>query len=153
MVVLALYALPAVFFYIPNAPLSAVIIHAVGDLITPPSTVYSFWRISPLEVLIFFAGVLVSIFTSIENGIYVTVAVSGGLMLWRMAKPTGDFMGRISVRNSAGSEHHNIFRPLDGHGNPTNPDVPVEQPHPGVFIFRFNSDFIYPNGMFNLQCG
>ena len=59
-VLLAIYALPAVFFYIPNAGLAAVIIHAVGDLITPPAVVYSFWRINPLEVLIFFAGVIVS---------------------------------------------------------------------------------------------
>lgn len=55
-VLLALYALPRVFRYIPSAALSAVIIHAVGDLITPPNTVYQFWRISPVEVLIFFAG-------------------------------------------------------------------------------------------------
>ncbi len=47
-VLLAIYALPAVFFYIPSAALSAVIIHAVGDLITPPNVVYQFWRVSPL---------------------------------------------------------------------------------------------------------
>lgn len=147
MVILALYALPAVFFYVPNAPLSAVIIHAVGDLITPPSTVYSFWRISPLEVVIFFAGVFVSVFTNIENGVYTTIAASGALMLWRIAKPTGDFLGRISVRTTAGDERRNIFRPINSHSNPTNPSIPVEHPHPGVFIFRFNSDFIYPNGV------
>lgn len=33
-----------------SAGLAAVIIHAVGDLITPPNTVYQFWKISPLEV-------------------------------------------------------------------------------------------------------
>ena len=49
-VLLAIYALPPMFFYIPSAGLAAVIIHAVGDLITPPNTVYQFWRISPLEV-------------------------------------------------------------------------------------------------------
>lgn len=42
LVLLAIYALPAVFFYIPSAGLSAVIIHAVLDLITPPNTVYQF---------------------------------------------------------------------------------------------------------------
>lgn len=145
-VILALYALPAVFFYIPNAALSAVIIHAVGDLITPPATLYSFWRISPLEVVIFFAGVFVSIFSSIENGIYTTVCVSAAVMLWRIAKPRGDFLGRISVRTVANGERRNILRPLDNKDDPTNPSIPVEHPYPGVFIFRFNSDFIYPNG-------
>lgn len=64
-VVLALYALPAVFFYIPSASLSAVIIHAVGDLIVAPKVLVGFWRVSPLEVVIFFAGVLVTVFSSI----------------------------------------------------------------------------------------
>jgi len=75
-VLLALYALTSVFFYIPSAGLSAIIIHAVLDLITPPREVYKYWQTSPLEVVIFFAGVFVSIFTSIENGIYTTVLVS-----------------------------------------------------------------------------
>jgi sodium-independent sulfate anion transporter 11 len=58
-----------VFFYIPNASLAGVIIHAVGDLITPPKTVYSFWRASPPEVVIFFAGVIGSVFGTIEIGV------------------------------------------------------------------------------------
>ncbi|GAT27372.1 sulfate transporter [Aspergillus luchuensis] len=57
-VLLAIYALTAVFFYIPQAALSGVIIHAVGDLITPPNTVYQFWRVSPLDAIIFFIGVI-----------------------------------------------------------------------------------------------
>src|ERR1700753_2675324 len=69
-VLIAIYGLMAVFFYIPSASLSAVIIHAVGDLITSPRTLLKFWRISPLEVPIFLAGVLVTVFSSIENGIY-----------------------------------------------------------------------------------
>jgi sodium-independent sulfate anion transporter 11 len=123
LVLLALYALPAMFFYIPNAALAAVIIHAVLDLITPPAEVYSFWRVNPLEVVIFFVGVFVTIFSSIENGIYCTVGLAGGLMLWRIAKvsqdlseprmhpdnvcyqPAGAFLGRIRVTiNTTGEE-------------------------------------------------
>ena len=50
-VLLALYALTAVFFYIPSSSLAAIIIHAVGDLITPPNVVFQFWETSPLEVV------------------------------------------------------------------------------------------------------
>ncbi|KAI5799137.1 sulfate transporter family-domain-containing protein [Peziza echinospora] len=103
-VLLAIYALTAVFFYIPQAALSAVIIHAVGDLITPPNTVYKFWLISPIEVLIFFAGVLVTIFVTIETGIYVTVAVSGAVLLFRIAKAKGQFLGRVKVHSVIGGE-------------------------------------------------
>ena len=83
-VLIAIYALPAVFFYIPNAALSAVIIHAVLDLITSPSTIVHFWRLSPAEVPIFFFGVLMTIFCDIEVGIYTTVAISLLLLLVRV---------------------------------------------------------------------
>ena len=154
-VLLALYALPPLFYYIPSASLAAVIIHAVGDLITPPATIYKFWRISPLEVLIYFAGVIVTVFSSIENGIYVTVAVSGGLMLFRIAKAKGHFMGKVPIQtvmaddantplgpSQAGSR--NIFLPID-HDDGSNPLIPIEQPYPGVFVFRFSEGLLYPN--------
>ncbi|KAK6360013.1 Sulfate permease 2 [Orbilia brochopaga] len=97
-VLLATYLLTAVFYYIPNAALAGVIIHAVGDLITPPNVVYRFWRVSPVEVVIFFAGVFVSVFSSIENGIYTTIATSAALLLFRIAKARGHFLGRIRVQ-------------------------------------------------------
>lgn len=100
-VLLAIYALPAVFFYIPSASLSGVIIHAVGDLITPPNTVYQFWRVSPLEVPIFFAGVLVTVFSSIENGIYTTICVSMALYLFRVIKAKGRFLGKVKIHSVA----------------------------------------------------
>ena len=168
-VLLAIYALPAVFFYIPSAALSAVIIHAVGDLITPPNTVYQFWRISPLEVIIFFAGVFVTIFSSIENGIYTTICVSVAVLLFRVVKAKGRFMGRVKVHSVIGDHlvdddgrpttngqygafnsndpdkaSRNIFLPI-GHNDGSNPEIEVESPYPGIFIYRFSEGFNYPN--------
>ncbi|GME58406.1 sulfate anion transporter [Neofusicoccum parvum] len=97
LVLLALYALTSVFFYIPMASLSGLIIHAVGDLITPPDVVYRFYQISPLEVIIFFAGVLVTVFTNIENGIYTAIAASAAVLLFRHARAKGLVLGRIRV--------------------------------------------------------
>ncbi|KAF3184732.1 Sulfate permease 2 [Orbilia oligospora] len=97
-VLLAIYLLTAVFYYIPNASLAGVIIHAVGDLITPPNVVYRFWRVSPVEVVIFFAGVFVAVFSSIENGIYTTISASAALLLFRLAKARGHFLGRVRVQ-------------------------------------------------------
>ncbi|EER43331.1 sulfate permease [Histoplasma capsulatum var. duboisii H88] len=170
-VLLAIYALPAVFFYIPNSSLSAVIIHAVGDLITPPNTIYQFWRVSPLEVVIFFAGVFVTIFSSIENGIYCTVCVSVGILLFRVVKAQGQFLGRVKIHSVIGdhvqgndgkhggafeansfnpsrannpSSARNIFLPLN-HNDGSNPEIEVEQPSPGIFIYQFSEGFNYPN--------
>merc|ERR1711939_862337 len=160
-VLLAIYALPAVFFYIPNSSLAAVIIHAVGDLITPPNTVYQFWRVSPLEVIIFFACVLVTIFSSIENGIYTTICVSVAVLLFRVVKANGHFVGRVKIHSVVGDhlidekdtqnvgppgkdQQRNIFLPLD-HNDGSNPSVAPEQPYPGIFIYRFSEGFNYPN--------
>ncbi|OMP82689.1 Sulfate permease 2 [Diplodia seriata] len=97
LVLLALYALTSVFFYIPMASLAGLIIHAVGDLITPPDVVYRFYRISPLEVVIFFAGVLVTVFTNIENGIYTAIAASAAVLLFRHARAKGLVLGHVKV--------------------------------------------------------
>lgn len=170
-VLLAIYALPAVFFYIPNSSLSGVIIHAVGDLITPPNTVYQFWLVSPLDVIIFFAGVLVTVFSSIENGVYTTICISAALLLWRIVKARGDFLGKVRVHSVIGdhlldstgkygtieqpipqaatsddpsNSFRNVYLPVrrqDG----SNPQISVEHPYPGVFIYRFSEGFVYPN--------
>jgi sodium-independent sulfate anion transporter 11 len=167
-VLLAIYALTSVFYYIPSAVLSAVIIHAVGDLITPPNTVYQFWRVSPLEVPIFFAGVLVTVFSSIENGIYTTICVSAALLIFRILKAKGRFLGRVKIHSVIGDQlvesakpiadsgslprttaHEDvgvrsIFLPVD-HGDGSNPEIEVALPYPGIFIFRFSEGFNYPN--------
>ncbi|OCK77116.1 sulfate permease [Lepidopterella palustris CBS 459.81] len=171
-VLLAIYALPAMFFYIPNAALAGVIIHAVGDLITPPNTVYQFWRISPLEVPIFFAGVIVTVFSSIENGIYTTICVSAALFLFRAFKARGRFLGKVKVHSVVGDHLldrddtkegdnntktslnsppaepedsvRSIFLPID-HRDGSNPQIELEAPYPGIFIYRFSEGFNYPN--------
>lgn len=166
-VLLAIYALPALYFYIPSAALSAVIIHAVGDLITPPNTVYQFWKISPLEVIIFFAGVIVTVFTSIDYGIYTTICVSLALLLWRVFKAQGRFMGKVKVHSVIGDQHFDgyekspssnlgigesqpessartIFLPIDS-GDGSNPMIVPQHPYPGIFIYRFSEGFNYPN--------
>ena len=172
-VLLATYLLTAVFFYIPSAALSAVIIHAVGDLITPPNTVYQFWRVSPIEVFIFFTGVFVSIFTSIEDGLYTTVCLSAAVLLYRILKARGRFLGKVKVHSVLGdhiigednrqpvgeygtfqdtvdNSSRNIYLPLD-HADGTNPDVEIDNPYPGVFIYRFSEGFNYPNANFSLD--
>ena len=107
-VLLAIYLLTSVFFYITNSSLSAVIIHAVGDLIAPPNTVHKFWCISPLEVVIFFAGVIVTVFNSIENEIYVTIALSAGVMLFMIAKGKGRLLGKVQVRSVTGASLYSV---------------------------------------------
>ncbi|OAA68478.1 sulfate permease [Niveomyces insectorum RCEF 264] len=173
-VLLAIYALPPLFYYIPSASLSGVVIHAVGDLITPPNTVYQFWRVSPFEVLIFFVGVIVTVFTSIEDGIYSTISISAAMLLFRILKASGTFLGRVKVHSVLGDhvigqDHHevigpygsvqglsnelaarSVFLPID-HADGSNPHVELETPYPGVFIYRFSNGYTYPNASHALE--
>ncbi|CAK7235996.1 hypothetical protein SCUCBS95973_009456 [Sporothrix curviconia] len=107
-VLLAVYVLPPVFYYIPSATLAAVILHAVGDLLTPPATLYRLWRVSPLEVPIFFVGVGVALVSTIDMGIYATVGLSLALLLVRSLHAQGDFLGSSKVSVVEGRHVENI---------------------------------------------
>lgn len=96
-VLLALYALTSAFYYIPKAVLCAVIIHAVSDLIASYKVTWSFWKISPIDCGIFLVALLITIFSSIENGIYFAIAASIAVLLFRVAKPAGQFLGKVQV--------------------------------------------------------
>lgn len=158
-VLLAIYALPPLFYYIPKSSLSAVIFHAVGDLIAPPNTAYQFWRVAPIDALIFFAGVIVIIFSTIEIGIYCTICVSLAVLLFRLAKAQGHFLGQVKVHSVIGdhllddeskldSKHfenvRDVYLPnsrVDG----SNPNIKIYQPSPGIFIYRLSEGLNYPN--------
>jgi sodium-independent sulfate anion transporter 11 len=71
-VIVALYGLTPAFYWIPSAALSAVIIHAVADLVAMPSQIYQFWLVSPLEFFIFAAGLFVTVFTTVEVSVIFT---------------------------------------------------------------------------------
>jgi sodium-independent sulfate anion transporter 11 len=146
-VILALYAL------------SALIIHAVLDLISPPREIYKFWTTSPLEWVIFWAGVFVSIFTNIENGIYVTMAASAAILLFRMAKSPGRILGKVTIKTAprdsargtsgvspdALSEKTRLaFLDVD-RGDLSNPEAELQTPYPGVIVYRFGEGLNYVN--------
>jgi len=144
-VILALYALTGAFYWIPTAGLAAIIIHAVGDLFTSPQQVYTYWRIQPLEAIIFLGAVFITVFTTVEDGIYFAIAASGALLLWRIALPTGRFLGQVRVQVGKGDSitSRDIYVPLDRRN--FNPSIKVERPPPGVIIYRPAESFTYPN--------
>ena len=146
-VVVALYGLTPAFFWIPNAGLAAIIIHAIADLIASPSQVYSYWRTSPLEFLIWAAAVLVTVFSTVGYGIYTSISASALLLLIRLAHPRGHFLGKISVHcesQDGKKSTREIFVPLTNNGV-LNPNIRVSPPAPGVVIYRLEEALLYPN--------
>lgn len=96
-VLLALYCLTGAFFYIPSATLSAVIIHAVSDLVASYQTSWNFWKMNPLDFLCFIVTVFITVFSSIENGIYFAMCWSAALLILKVTFPAGKFLGYIQI--------------------------------------------------------
>ena len=96
-VLLALYCLTDAFFWIPSATLSAVIIHAVSDLLASWRVSYKLYTVNPLDFGIFIICVFIIVFSSVENGIYFAICASCALLLWNVTFPSGTFLGRVKV--------------------------------------------------------
>ncbi len=161
--VLALHVLTAVFYYIPNAALAGLIIHAVANLPTPPRVLYKYWRISPLELIIWVIGVILAIVVSLVVSIYVTICISLALVLIRIARAKGQFLGKARVyhihafrsqpsehldddaaTNPPAAESRNIYLPLS-YDDGSNSSLSFSPPHPGIFIYRFPTTLNYTN--------
>lgn len=170
--VLALYALTAVFYYIPNAALAGLIIHCTFNLITPPRSLLKYWQFSPFELFIWVCGVTIAFFTNLETAIYVSVGLSFAMLLIRMARNPGKFRGAVAVtrivRNAPSrdvptscsssaltlqihaEETRQVYVPYDTK-NSRNPAVKVEPAYPGVFIYRFAENFNYINQAYHID--
>ncbi|ANB14441.1 Sul1p [Sugiyamaella lignohabitans] len=96
-VIVAIYGLTGTFYWISNASLSAVIIHAVTDLMAPWYVTWKFWKSSPVETIVFLGAVFLSVFVSLESGIYFSFAACLVFLLLRISFPTGQFLGRVEV--------------------------------------------------------
>ncbi|RHZ48847.1 hypothetical protein Glove_541g34 [Diversispora epigaea] len=143
LVILALFVLTPAFSYIPDASLSAIIIHAVLDLISPYSYVKQLWEIQFWDFITFILGVIVTIFVSTEMGIYVSTGFALLILLIRLARPRLDIIGHLTIINddSDMSQKH-VYVPL-------RKEFPTAVPPPdGVLIFKFEESLTYPNSSY-----
>jgi sodium-independent sulfate anion transporter 11 len=141
-VILALYALTGAFFFIPNATLSAIIIHSVADLVSPPRIWKQYWRISPLEFFTFLIGAVVTFFTTVEIGIYSSLGFSLFLLLVRLAHPHFTVLGRVSVSDKKEGNQY-LYVPFNESSIITS--SPIEQAPPGVVVVRLHDAIVFPN--------
>ncbi|CAR26786.1 hypothetical protein ZYGR_0I00580 [Zygosaccharomyces rouxii] len=96
-VLLALYCLTQTFYYIPSATLSAVIIHAVSDLCASYKTSWNFYKMNPGDFIAFIVTVFITVFSSIDYGIYFAMCWSAAMFLLKNMFAPGRFLGRVEV--------------------------------------------------------
>ncbi|KAJ3089879.1 hypothetical protein HK102_005265 [Quaeritorhiza haematococci] len=134
-VVIALYFLTPVFYFIPEAVLSAVIIVSISDLISRYPTFIEFWNVSFWDFLVSITALLVTIFSSIENGIYSSVIFALVILLVRIARPYLSTLGKLAT----GAGHYVSLQ---------DPSLSTHSPPAGVLIFRIEESLTYPNSAY-----
>lgn len=113
---------------------------------------------------------VLALFTSLETSIYGTIALSFVLLLVRLARTKGRFLGRVHIyritpskvqdgqneiysssENDANILSRDTFLPLDRNDS-SNPNVEIESPYPGIFIYQFSEGFNYINQGQQMDC-
>lgn len=161
-VVMALYVLTPAFFYIPEAVLGAVVIHAVVDLISGLSFLRELWKSSILEFMIFVIAVMLSVFMDVETAIYLSVGLSLLLMLLRLARPSISILGRVKLAplkqptmssssfTTTSRSNEDVYR-TDKVGYIFVDETDVHFCHlldplpEGILVIRLNNAILYPN--------
>lgn len=155
-VVLALYALTPAFYYIPDAVLAAVVIHAVSDLASGKKYLEELWHTSTIEFLVWVSAVLITIFVNIQTGIYAAVGMSLAIMLLRLARPPIKNLARINVQEKQPFLDSNDYKTIGFSGEKDTPYLYVDEldsnflgkttPLPtGILVLRLCSSILYPN--------
>ncbi|CAO3599115.1 unnamed protein product [Absidia cylindrospora] len=167
-VLLALYLLTPCFYYIPDAILSAVVIHAVADLVSSPRYLKELFDTSLAEFLVWLSGVVVTICVDVQSGIYAAVGLSLINMLFRSARPPIKLLARLPL-SSVSSHHHQQSQDqddesqilLDGKQQHSQrqryvyvdeQDLDYDQQYdplpPGLLIVQLAESILYPNAEF-----
>ncbi|KAJ3050513.1 hypothetical protein HK097_008532 [Rhizophlyctis rosea] len=145
-VVLALYVLTPVFYYIPEAVLSAIIIVAISDLIARYPIWLEFWNSGITDFLVAVVALLATIFAGIENGIYSSVVLAAVILLFRTARPT--------ITTLIRTKNHRSYVPVEVaekslKQDTTNTEAGIADEiiptPPGIVIIAFQDSILYPN--------
>ncbi|CAO3643769.1 unnamed protein product [Mucor hiemalis] len=156
-VLLALYALTPAFYFIPDATLAAVVIHAVSDLVSGPEYIKRLAKVSLWELFVFVAGVIITFFTTVEYGIYTSVGLSIVILLFRIARPRFWSLGRIPLSSTTGLTHSGSDDKADQSDSQNYLYVPQNHPSlgklvedlpAGILMCRIDESFTYPNSSY-----
>ena len=147
-IILSLYTLTGAFYYVPKAGLAAVIISSSMGLIDGSEGI-NYWHISRIEAVIWISSVVATVFAGVKYGISIAIIASLALLLIRIAKPQGQFLGTTTLKlvDDKGNESaREVFIPLDlGEEGILNVKTVVKPPAPWIVIYRLGESFTYPN--------
>lgn len=143
-VVVSVSAVTPAFYYISNATLSAVILLAVIQLVAGPRTWYQLWRLSFWDFLGGMLAFWVTLFVSVEVGIYASVGYSLIVLLWRVARPSVRLLAEVTEDPLTGELLDGVY--VDARDQAfQNRGI---QPLPGVLVIRLEESLTFPNSRY-----
>ncbi|KAJ3256022.1 Sulfate permease 2 [Chytriomyces hyalinus] len=141
LVVISLFTLTGSMYYIPNAVLSAIIIAAIGELLSNLKVVTTLFEVELLDFVGFCIALIVTFFSNIENAIYASVAYSLLVLIVRVARPKIRVLSRAP--NGAWVDESD-----EGYGFDSAAEV-TSAPE-GILVFKIDESLTYPNSSFFL---
>jgi high affinity sulfate transporter 1 len=127
-VMLTLLLITPLFKYTPNAILSSIIISAVLGLIDYESA-YLIWKVDKLDFLACLGAFIGVIFSSVEYGLLIAVAISLAKILLQVTRPRTALLGNLPRTT--------IYRNVEQYPDATKV--------PGVLIVRVDSAIYFTN--------
>lgn len=143
-VIISVVAVTPAFFYISNATLAAVIFLAVIQLVAGPKAWYQLWRLSFWDFLGGQLAFWITLFYTVEIGIYVSVGYSVVVLLWRVARPSLRTLGEVIEDPVTKEKLSGVY--VDARD--PNFDTRSIQSVPGVLILRLEESFTFPNSRY-----
>jgi sulfate permease, SulP family len=131
LILLTLLLLTPLFYYLPNAVLSAVIVVAVSALLDYREAIHLF-RIKRADGLTFLLTFVCTLTVGIDQGLLIGLAFSLGLFIWRSAHPYTAELGYL--------EAEGVFRNIQR--------FPAATRYPGVLILRIDASLYFANAKF-----
>jgi sulfate permease, SulP family len=128
LVLVTLLVLTPLFYYLPEATLGAIVIHAVWGLLDV-GAMRRYWRLRKTSFVLALVALLGVLVYDILPGLLLAVVLSLALLIYRASRPQGSILGRVPGKQ--------VYGDIERH--PENESVP------GLLIFRLNAPMFFAN--------
>ncbi|KAI9203212.1 sulfate transporter family-domain-containing protein [Polychytrium aggregatum] len=133
-VALGLLYLTPVMYWIPSSALSAIIIAAMSDLISPPHVFIEYYNVSILDLSVCMIALFTTFFSTVETGVYVSASIATLISLLKIARPRHTLFGR-SKSDATVLDVRDISSTVS----------------PGIFILHMDESLTYLNAQYTVN--
>ncbi|KAJ3202295.1 hypothetical protein HDU82_007469 [Entophlyctis luteolus] len=148
-VVICLFSLTNALYYIPSAVLSSIVVNSVADLVEKGKLAIPLFKSDIFDFLGFVVGFIVVIVSSLENAIYASVAWSLLVLLFRIARPRVEILGRTATGAWIDPTADDYDSPATAATSSVSV-VPETSVPTGILVLKIDEALTYPNSNYIL---